>query len=60
MNPVRSSAKAIIIDGGKLLTIMHRDQDGTWYSLPGGGQEPGETLGPPLSKSPYCLADEQP
>lgn len=44
MEPVRNSGKAIIIQGASLLVIVHRDEEGTWYSLPGGGQEPGETL----------------
>jgi 8-oxo-dGTP diphosphatase len=44
MKPVRVSAKAIIIAGGKILLLKHEDKDGDWYSLPGGGQENGETL----------------
>ena len=55
MNPVRSSAKAIIIDKGKLLAIMHRDEDEIWFSLPGGGQEPGETLVRSLERE--CLEE---
>ncbi|MCX5973400.1 MAG: NUDIX domain-containing protein [Coprothermobacterota bacterium] len=41
---IRNSAKAIIIDGGQLLAIKQYDVEGDWYTLPGGGQHPGETL----------------
>jgi 8-oxo-dGTP pyrophosphatase MutT (NUDIX family) len=41
---LRNSAKAIIIRDGHLLATRHVDADGDWYLLPGGGQEPGETL----------------
>src|SRR5438876_133403 len=44
MKPVRVSAKAIIIENGKILLLKHEDKDGEWYCLPGGGQENGETL----------------
>jgi len=44
MRPVRNSAKAIIIHQGKLLAIELLDQQGPWFKLPGGGQNPGETL----------------
>lgn len=44
LEPVRNSAKAIIIQDGALLVITHRDRDGAYYTLPGGGQEPAETL----------------
>ncbi len=44
MKPVRNSAKAIIIQQGRLLLVQHRDEIGPWYTLPGGGQHPGETL----------------
>ena len=44
MNPIRNSAKAIIIRNEELLAIEARDDDGLWYLLPGGGQDPGETL----------------
>ncbi len=44
MNQMRNSAKAIIITSGKLLTIKYIDADGEWFTLPGGGQEAGETL----------------
>ncbi|MCK4514211.1 MAG: NUDIX domain-containing protein [Spirochaetaceae bacterium] len=44
MNPIRNSAKAIIVRDGHLLAIRNRDSDGDWYILPGGGQNPGEPL----------------
>jgi len=44
MQPIRNSAKAIIISQGSLLVIAKRAQEGVYYILPGGGQHPGETL----------------
>jgi 8-oxo-dGTP diphosphatase len=44
MKPIRDSAKAIIIEDGKLLVNKLMDDRGYWYALPGGGQEPGESL----------------
>ena len=41
---LRTSAKALIVHNGFLLAIKHHDAVGEWYSLPGGGQDPGETL----------------
>jgi ADP-ribose pyrophosphatase YjhB (NUDIX family) len=41
----RNTAKAIIFDGPKVLLLRKEYEDGqTAYTLPGGGQEPGETL----------------
>ena len=44
----RISSRAIIIENNKLLTFFRRkNKDGKikeYYSLPGGGQEKGETL----------------
>jgi 8-oxo-dGTP diphosphatase len=40
----RNSAKAIIIQDGHLLAIRYIDPQGEYYTLPGGGQEAGETL----------------
>ncbi len=50
MKTVRISAKAIIIEDGKLLLIANRDHQGEWFMLPGGGQEYGETLMTALSR----------
>ena len=55
MNPIRNSAKAIIIRSGKLLAIESRDTEGTWYLLPGGGQNPGETITEALIRE--CLEE---
>ena len=44
MKPIRNSLKALIIKDGKLLAIKLRDAEGTWYVLPGGGQDVGETF----------------
>ena len=41
---IRNSAKAIIIKEGKLLTLKMHENGGTYYILPGGGQEHGENL----------------
>ena len=41
--PPRISVKALIIEAGRILLPMHRDDDGIYFILPGGGQEWGET-----------------
>ena len=42
---IRSTAKAIIIDSGKVLLNKNIDENGkVYYSLPGGGQHDGESL----------------
>lgn len=41
---IRTSAKAVIIQNGKLLAIKLRDGKEEWYILPGGGQDSEETL----------------
>lgn len=48
---IRNSAKAIIIQSGKLLVIKHD----AWYSLPGGGQRPSETLEETLKRE--CMEE---
>lgn len=50
MTHVRVSIKAIIIQNERLLAIEARDASGTWYELPGGGQEAGETVLEALSR----------
>ncbi len=55
MRPVRTSAKAIILHDGKLLVLKFHDENGDWYQLPGGGQEPGETL--PEAVKRECLEE---
>lgn len=46
MKPIRNSAKALIIEEGKLLAVELKPlEDGKrFFILPGGGQEPGETF----------------
>jgi len=44
MKHVRVSAKAVIINNGKLFAMHHRRPDGDYYKLPGGGQKNGESL----------------
>ena len=41
---IRISAKALIIENGKLLCIKKRDDDGYYHILPGGGQRHEEPL----------------
>ncbi len=41
---IRSAARAVVIHDGKLLVTKMRDGRGVYYILPGGGQNPGETL----------------
>lgn len=40
----RISVKGLIIESGRILLPLHRDDAGLYYILPGGGQEPGESL----------------
>jgi 8-oxo-dGTP diphosphatase len=55
MKHLRNSAKAIVILEGRLLVIKSRDSEGDWFSLPGGGQDPGETLVDALRRE--CLEE---
>ncbi|MBO5449510.1 MAG: NUDIX domain-containing protein [Ruminococcus sp.] len=41
---IRNSAKALVIRDGKMAAIKIRDAGEEWYIMPGGGQEPEETL----------------
>ncbi|ATP40336.1 NUDIX hydrolase [Solibacillus sp. R5-41] len=41
---IRNSAKAVIVKDGNLLVIKIQENSGTYYILPGGGQEHGENL----------------
>lgn len=41
---IRTSAKALIIRDGKMAAIHIQDQQEDWFILPGGGQDPEETL----------------
>lgn len=42
--PARYGAKALILRAGSLLCLKKRGDIGTYYVLPGGGQNPGELL----------------
>jgi len=44
MKPVRNSIKAVIIREGEILLTVNNDGKRSFYLLPGGGQEPGETM----------------
>ncbi|MFC7394774.1 NUDIX domain-containing protein [Scopulibacillus cellulosilyticus] len=50
---IRHSAKAIIIKNGKLLVTENKDNFGTFYLLPGGGQKHGEDLHQALKRECY-------
>ena len=41
---VRNSAKALVINDGKMLAIKIKDSDGEFYIMPGGGQDTDESL----------------
>lgn len=41
---IRNSAKALIIQNGKMLAMKIRDSGEEWYILPGGGQDSEELL----------------
>jgi len=55
VKPIRNSAKAIIIQDGRLLAMKGQGCEGTFYLLPGGGQERGETLHEALRRE--CLEE---
>lgn len=42
--PIRNSAKAIVISEGRILLNRCTSRFGEYYALPGGGQNPGESL----------------
>ncbi len=44
VSPIRPAAKALIVRDGRLLTTVNRGGNAVYYLLPGGGQEPGESL----------------
>ncbi len=41
---IRVSAKALVIQNGRMLAIRVRDRDGMFFIMPGGGQRAGELL----------------
>lgn len=52
---VRVSAKAIVVQDGRVLLVRNHDADGDWYCLPGGGQAHGEALADALKRE--CLEE---
>jgi len=56
MKPIRNSAKALIIRDGRLLCIRNVSyKNETYYLLPGGGQEFGETITAALERE--CMEE---
>ncbi|MDQ0169436.1 ADP-ribose pyrophosphatase YjhB (NUDIX family) [Paenibacillus tundrae] len=41
---IRNSAKALIIQDGRMLALKHKDDQDVYYTLPGGTQNAGEAL----------------
>ena len=56
---IRNSAKAVIIQGNKLLAIKKEDIEGYYFVLPGGGQEHGENLHQTLRRECIEEIDEK-
>lgn len=52
---IRNSAKALILQHGRILVTENHDSKGPWYCLPGGGQILGETLTQAVSRE--CLEE---
>ena len=55
MDHIRVSIKAVIIQDGRILLTKNRDQQGVFYLLPGGGQNPGEPVADALKRE--CLEE---
>jgi 8-oxo-dGTP diphosphatase len=52
---IRVSVKAVVVADAQILLLKHRDAEGDWYSLPGGGQRHGETLPEAIERE--CLEE---
>jgi 8-oxo-dGTP pyrophosphatase MutT (NUDIX family) len=52
---IRTCAKAIIIEGDRILCVKYIDEGGDYYALPGGAQLHGETLSQTLLRE--CLEE---
>lgn len=52
---IRNSAKAVIVKQGKLLALKMVENGSTYYILPGGGQNKGETLHEALQRE--CMEE---
>lgn len=44
MSDVPTRVRVIVLRGDRILMVQHRDRDGLFWILPGGGVKPGETL----------------
>ena len=54
--PIRNAARALIVRDGRILVLQKAGYaDGSRYALPGGGQDPGETLEQALLRE--CLEE---
>ena len=51
--PIRNSAKAIIIQNGRLLCNKSQGDKGVYYNLPGGGQDYQENLREAVARECY-------
>ena len=53
---IRNAARALILRDGEILLLRKEDDDGSErYALPGGAQDPGETLRQALNRE--CLEE---
>ena len=41
---IRTASRALLIQDGNVLAIKYQENDKVFYALPGGGQDPGESL----------------